>query len=87
MYLRENQEKGYLNTLTVIIQLAKNYVIAFSKILKSFLSLSKTVDLRQWIEWQICLDKKVCVVPLHKEAPFAVYNYCTNHDLNLVLGK
>ena len=47
MYLTENQEKGYLNTLTVIVQLAKNYVIAFSKFLKSLLQISKIADFRQ----------------------------------------
>ena len=37
MYLRENQEKGCLNMMTVIVQLTKYYAIAFSK----FLSLLK----------------------------------------------
>ena len=30
MYLRENLEQGYLNTLNVVLQLTKNYPIAFS---------------------------------------------------------
>ena len=30
---------------------------------------------------------KGCPVPLKKKALLAVYNYCANHDLNLVLGK
>ena len=57
MYLRENQEEGYLNTLTVIVQLAKNYAIAFSEFLKSLLSVSNIADLRQWMEQQTCLGE------------------------------
>ena len=30
---------------------------------------------------------KGCPVLLQKKAHLAVYNYCANHDLNLVLGK
>ena len=30
---------------------------------------------------------KGCVVFLQEKAPVAVYNYCANHDLNLVFGK
>ena len=57
VYLRENLEKGYLNTLNVVLQLTKNYAIAFSKFLKSLLSVSKVADLRQSMERQICLSK------------------------------
>ena len=35
-YLREIQEKDYLKTLTVIVQLAKNYAIACSKFLETW---------------------------------------------------
>ena len=52
IYLRENEEKSYLNILTVIVQLAMNYVMAFSKFLKSLLSIPKIGDLRQWIKQQ-----------------------------------
>ena len=52
IYLRENGEKSYLIILTVIVQLAMNYVIAFSKFLKSLLSIPKIGDLRQWIKQQ-----------------------------------
>ena len=30
---------------------------------------------------------KGCAVFLQEKAPLAVYNYCSNHDLNLVFGK
>ena len=30
---------------------------------------------------------KECAVLLQEKTPFAVYNYCANHDLNLILGK
>ena len=41
---------GCLNTLTLMVQLAKNYTIAFSKFLKSLLPISNIADLRQWME-------------------------------------
>ena len=39
--------ESYLSTLIVIVQLAKNYAIAFSKFLKSLLQISKIADFRQ----------------------------------------
>ena len=39
-----------MKTLTVMVQLAKNCAIAFSKFLKSLLSISNIADLRQWME-------------------------------------
>ena len=33
-----------------MVQLAKNYAIAFSKFLKSLLPISNIADLRQWME-------------------------------------
>ena len=36
--------ESYLSTLIVIVQLAKNYAIAFSKFLKSLLQISKIAD-------------------------------------------
>ena len=47
----------YLNTLTVMVQLAKNNAIAFSKFLKSLFSISKIADLRHWMERQTCLEE------------------------------
>ena len=41
IYLRENQENDYSNTLNVIVQPAKNYATIFSKFLKSLFSMSK----------------------------------------------
>ena len=44
--------------MTVIVKLAKNYAITFSVFLNSLLSISsKIADLRQWMEWQTCLEE------------------------------
>ena len=78
MCLRENQEKGYLNRLTVIVQLTKYYAIAFSKSLKSLLSVSKIADLRQWMKQQTCLEeiKDVQFFCRRKSSPCSLQLLC-----------
>ena len=57
MYLKKNQEKGYLNILTVIAQVVKNYAKAFSKFLKSLLFIANIADFRQWMEPKTSFDE------------------------------
>ena len=78
MCLRENQEEGYLNRLTVIVQLTKYYAIAFSKSMKSLLAISKIADLRQWMKQQTCLEeiKDVQFFCRRKSSPCSLQLLC-----------
>ena len=87
MYLRENQEKGNLYIDYDRITGEELCTSIFKVFEKSPFNIKDCRSQKMDGTTNMSGRNKECAVLLQEKTPLAAYNYCANHDLNLILGK